>query len=245
MGWSEATFTNKSGKRQQVWVKTSDDGAMVVSGGLVDMRYSDDDSAKIYRGSAKNIDFGGSQKVTSAPRNAPKKKNNSGSARLDENVWKDPAGERVVRHEVPRGLEHVAPPPAGVIDAWTDGACTGNPGPAGYGVVLRFDDQHIEISQYIGIGTNNIAELLAIRVALEELRDVEGRVRIHTDSSYSIGVLDKNWKAKKNTELVASIRELMEQFDPPPHFIKVRGHAGVPLNERADQLAVQAVEKKS
>lgn len=241
MGWSEATFTNRSGKKQKVWVKSAD-GKVVVEQGRVEMKYSDADDAKTYRANLANLEFGGE---TTARRAASTSKKAGTKRRepFDELIWKAPEGARHVSHDVPRGLKSKLSVPAGVIDAWTDGACTGNPGPAGYGVVLVFDGQYLEICQYLGIGTNNIAELYAIRVALEELREVGGSVRIHTDSSYSIGVLDKGWKAKANQELVASIRELMEEFDPPPKFVKVKGHAGIPLNERADRLAVTAIER--
>ena len=128
------------------------------------------------------------------------------------------------------------------IEIFIDGACTGNPGPCGLGVVVRFGRQYTEIRQYIGTGTNNIAELLAIGVALEETRDMNGAVRVHTDSTYSIGVLSKGWKAKANVELIGWIKKLLATRDV--EFVKVKGHAGIPLNERADQLAVAAVERR-
>ncbi len=127
---------------------------------------------------------------------------------------------------------------------YTDGACTGNPGPAGLGAVIMDGDDRQELSEYLGDGTNNIAELSAILRALEVLNTAEARnrpVRIHTDSSYSIGVLTKNWKAKANQELIATIRALAATFRNL-QFVKVKGHAGVPENERADELARQAVE---
>ena len=132
----------------------------------------------------------------------------------------------------------------GVVEAWTDGACTGNPGPCGFGVVLRFGDQYLEIGQYLGLGTNNIAELDAIRVAVEEARNIDGHLHIHTDSSYAIGVLTKGWKAKANVELIRTIKALLDECDPRPEFVKVKGHAGIPFNERADTLAVEAVERR-
>lgn len=133
------------------------------------------------------------------------------------------------------------PPPDAII-LYTDGASSGNPGPSGIGVVMRYGGHTREISKYIGVTTNNVAELEAIRIALEELKRTDLPVYIHTDSSYACGLLVKNWKAKKNLELVGTIRRQLTQFKEI-HLIKVRGHQGVPDNERADRLATEAILK--
>ncbi|MCP3873470.1 MAG: ribonuclease HI [Desulfobacteraceae bacterium] len=132
--------------------------------------------------------------------------------------------------------------PENCIKIYTDGASSGNPGPAGIGVLLIYGKNKKEISKYIGTGTNNIAELTAIKVALEELKRVDLPVRIFSDSSYSIGLLTKNWKPKKNQELVFEIKELMNKFSNLA-FIKVKGHAGIKENEVADFLATSAIKK--
>ena len=126
------------------------------------------------------------------------------------------------------------------ISIYTDGACSGNPGPAGSGVVVVQNDIIVhEISQSLGIGTNNIAELTAIKLALEFLKDHHSTsITIYTDSTYSIGILTKNWKAKANVELVGSIRQLMKPFKRLK-LTHVKGHSGHPGNERADLLAVK------
>ena len=129
------------------------------------------------------------------------------------------------------------------IQVWTDGACTGNPGPAGLGVLIRRGDGIEELSEYLGEGTNNIAELMAIFRGLEQLEDASGAVDVMTDSSYCIGLLTKGWKPKKNQELVAEVRALTSRFTDL-RFVKVKGHAGVPDNERADELARLAVERR-
>ncbi|RMH44471.1 MAG: ribonuclease HI [Deltaproteobacteria bacterium] len=133
------------------------------------------------------------------------------------------------------------------IVVYTDGACTGNPGPAGLGVVIRDGDDRRELSEYLGDATNNIAELTAILRALETLADTAGAtdrpVHLHTDSSYSIGVLTKNWKAKANQELIARIKRVAQAFRHL-QFVKVKGHAGVPDNERADELARAAIDRR-
>ena len=131
------------------------------------------------------------------------------------------------------------------FQVWTDGACSGNPGPSGLGVVVVFRGEVLEKSQYLGIGTNNIAELTAILRGLEMVKErdpaaLEGPVDVLTDSSYCIGLLTKGWKAKKNQALVASLRACAAEFGDI-RLLKVPGHAGVPLNERADELARQAI----
>lgn len=126
------------------------------------------------------------------------------------------------------------------ISIYTDGACSGNPGPAGSGVVVIQNEIVVhEISQYLGVATNNIAELTAIKLGLEFLKDHHSvPVTVYTDSTYSIGILTKNWKAKANVELVGSIRQLMKKFKRLK-LTHVKGHSGHPGNERADLLAVK------
>ncbi|MCF8025206.1 MAG: ribonuclease HI [Desulfobacteraceae bacterium] len=123
---------------------------------------------------------------------------------------------------------------------YTDGASSGNPGPAGIGAVLRYGDQKKEISEYIGNATNNIAELKAVRAALCAMKRRDLPVRLYTDSSYVRGLLALGWKAKKNTELVEEIRNLVKQFKNIK-IIKVRGHQGDADNEQADLLATSAI----
>lgn len=133
--------------------------------------------------------------------------------------------------------------PDNCIKIYTDGASSGNPGPAGIGVLLLYGKNKKEISQFIGNATNNIAELTAIKIALEELKRTDLPVRIFSDSSYSIGLLTKGWKPKKNQDLVADIRSLMSRFNNLG-FIKVKGHAGIKENEIADFLATSAIKKR-
>ena len=131
---------------------------------------------------------------------------------------------------------------ANIIHVYTDGASSGNPGPAGIGIFLRYGLHEKKISQYIGIATNNIAELEAIRVGLAEIKNPELPVRIYTDSNYALGLLTLEWKPKKNKELVASIKKLMHTFNDL-QFVKVRGHAGDEGNEVADRLATGAIKE--
>ncbi|MFP3998263.1 MAG: ribonuclease HI [Desulfobacterales bacterium] len=127
---------------------------------------------------------------------------------------------------------------------YTDGASSGNPGPAGIGAVLRHGDNKKEISEFIGDTTNNVAELKAVRAALLALKRRDLPVRLHTDSSYVHGLLTMGWKAKKNTKLVEEIRNLVKQFKDI-EIIKVRGHKGIADNEQADLLATSAIRNRS
>jgi len=133
-------------------------------------------------------------------------------------------------------------PGQAAICIYTDGASSGNPGPAGVGAVLKYGKKVKEISKYIGIATNNVAELKAIEAGLADLKTTEIPVCIYTDSSYVHGVLSLGWKARKNLQLVDSVKGLMEKFKDL-QIIKVKGHAGHPENERADSLAKAAVKK--
>jgi len=131
------------------------------------------------------------------------------------------------------------------IDIYTDGACSGNPGPAGIGVVLLYKDHRKEISQFIGNATNNIAELTAIKKGLEAIKDSHKStpIVVYTDSSYCHGLLTKDWTPKKNIELVQEIRQLTTQFNYLG-FKKIKGHSDNQDNIRADKLATSAVENR-
>lgn len=125
---------------------------------------------------------------------------------------------------------------------FTDGAASGNPGPAGIGVLLIFKENEKSISRYIGRATNNIAELKAIHTGLLEIKNRRLPVRVFTDSGYSYGVLVSGWKARKNRELIDAIKKTMATFSDLK-LIKVKGHAGLAENEKADRLAVAAIKK--
>jgi len=113
----------------------------------------------------------------------------------------------------------------------------------GVGIVARSDGWEREWSLALGPGTNQRAELHAIREALLRIRDrPRAHVRVHTDSEYAIGSLVGGWKVKVNKELVEEIRRLIAEcgrFE----MIKVPGHAGDPDNERAHALATAAAER--
>jgi ribonuclease HI len=156
-----------------------------------------------------------------------------------------PARPRALAKPKATSLEKVP----GALEVWTDGACSGNPGPMGIGVVVIDGTRRREVGEYLGIGTNNIAELTAIERGLEIAGDVaEGaarrRVRVYSDSGYAIGLLSQGWKAKANQELVARLRKRLAGIPHEVEFVKVAGHAGVPENERCDELARQAIIRR-
>lgn len=132
---------------------------------------------------------------------------------------------------------------------YTDGAAKGNPGPGGYGIVLKFGKHRKELNQGFKETTNNRMELLAVIVGLEALTMTEYPVNIYSDSKYVVDAINKGWlknwqktgfKKKKNVDLWQRFLPLQKKFDL--NFIWVKGHAGHPENERCDALAVEAAE---
>lgn len=121
-----------------------------------------------------------------------------------------------------------------------DGACKGNPGPAGIGVVLVCRPHRKELSKAIGHATNNIAELTAVIDGLKALKDPSScQVTLYTDSQLVYGLLALGWKSRANRELVAEMKAWVSKCASLT-VVKVAGHSGDPLNERADALASQA-----
>lgn len=139
------------------------------------------------------------------------------------------------------------------VDLYSDGACKGNPGAGGWGVLMRFGEREKELCGGAAETTNNRMELTAV---IEGLRSLNRacRVRVHTDSQYvQKGILEwlKNWKRKgwktstgqpvKNRDLWEALDRLASEHQVEWHW--VRGHSGHPENERADALANQGVEQ--
>jgi ribonuclease HI len=221
MPWIEATL-----RGQRVLARATSSGSFVVEGGRVEVRYKPNDG-RAYRAAAGNL------AVVEGGKLLP-----------DEAV--SPA-EPAARPAAAQGASKKAPVhgvPAGAWIAYTDGACSGNPGPAGAGIVLVSPDGKMhEGLEYLGTATNNIAELTAILRAVEWLPSGAGAPVVHTDSLYAIGVLQKGWKAKANGELVAKAKVAVA--DRQARLVYVPGHAGVPLNERADALAREAIATRA
>ncbi len=141
------------------------------------------------------------------------------------------------------------------VDIYTDGACSGNPGPGGWGALLRFGNNEKELSGGSdGETTNNRMELTAVIKGLEELKE-KCEVTIHTDSQYVMdgatkyikGWKERGWKTAnkkkkvKNIDLWLVLDKLLTEHDVK--WIWVRGHNGHPENERADELATSAINK--
>lgn len=219
MAWVRATL-----RGQSVYAKAKPDGSLLVEKGKVGICYKPRDG-RLYLARPQNV-------VVTDPTPLPDEF--CGSPLPVQPKEKKPAASRSKP-----AVNPPTEPEDGSVIAYADGACTGNPGPAGLGVVILDGESRTEISEGLGIGTNNIAELTAIERALEAVPDASRPLVIYTDSKYSIGVLSMGWKAKANVELVSRLRAHLEKR--PARFVHVPGHSGIPLNERADELAREGV----
>ncbi len=137
------------------------------------------------------------------------------------------------------------------IDIYTDGACSGNPGPGGWGALMIWRDEEKELCGGETATTNNRMELMGAIQALEALKR-PSKVALHTDSTYVRDGITKwihNWKRNgwktaakkpvKNAELWQRLEAALERHDVEFHWVK--GHSGHPENERADELARQGM----
>lgn len=133
------------------------------------------------------------------------------------------------------------------IYLFTDGACSGNPGPGGYGVILRYGEHEKELSEGFRKTTNNRMELMAVIKGLEALKKPNQQVTVVSDSKYVVDAIKqkwlfewekKGWKKVKNADLWQQFLGLYRQHHVTFHWIK--GHDGHPENERCDELAVMA-----
>ncbi len=135
---------------------------------------------------------------------------------------------------------------SGTVIAYTDGACSGNPGVGAWAYRLEWPDGHIDEAAGGDLATtNNREELKAVREALRRVRqrigdDPTWRIVIRTDSLGVINWLTRAWKRTKNLDLYPSIDPLI---DPRVRFEHVRGHSGIPGNERVDSLAVEETQR--
>ena len=138
-----------------------------------------------------------------------------------------------------------------MIEIFTDGASSGNPGPGGYGVILRSGKYYKELAEGFRKTTNNRMELLAVIKGLESIKLPNQDVMIFSDSKYVIDSIEKRWvygwvqkgfKDKKNKDLWLRYLEVSKLHNIK--FTWVRGHNGHPENERCDELAVAAGKQK-
>lgn len=142
------------------------------------------------------------------------------------------------------------------VEIFTDGACSGNPGPGGYGVILRSGERRLELAAGFRRTTNNRMELLAVIKGLEVLKN-RARVTVYSDSKYIVDAVNQGWAIKwrskgwrrnakekaKNPDLWAQLLDLNEKHQVKYQWVK--GHSGHPENEHCDQLAVAASQGSS
>ena len=233
--WKRMSF-----KGNKVWAEVDESEAFVLEGERVRLKYNlkQTHEYRVYPDTLKS----------DAPENLVPKGTKKKKAEEKEKAEPEapatgvsvppPSRPGLVREIPMEGLSTTEP---GVIHIFTDGASSGNPGPSGIGVFFRYGPHEREISRHIGQGTNNIAELEAIHVGLQEVKKPNLPVRVYTDSSYALGLIAKGWKPQANRELVEAIRALTQRFSNLV-LIKVKGHAGLAENEKADQLATSAIK---
>ncbi|MBR1574441.1 MAG: ribonuclease HI [Bacteroidales bacterium] len=133
------------------------------------------------------------------------------------------------------------------IFLYTDGASSGNPGPGGYGAILRCGSYEKELSGGFACTTNNRMELLAVIMGLEAIRWDHARVEVWSDSSYVVKAINEGWLEKWQRKQFAKVKnpDLWQRFLAAyrRHYVSfhwIKGHAGHPENERCDRLAVAA-----
>ena len=135
------------------------------------------------------------------------------------------------------------------VTMYTDGGASGNPGPGGYGTLLMYGEHVKEISEGFRLTTNNRMELLAVIKGLEALTREGVEVDVYSDSKYVVAAVEKRWvmgwekkgyKGKKNPDLWQRFLVVYRKHAVKFHWVK--GHAGDPLNERVDAMAVAAYQ---
>ncbi len=129
-----------------------------------------------------------------------------------------------------------------MIDIYTDGACSGNPGPGGWGAIVVRDGEELELKGGADETTNNRMELTAAIEGLEHTTE-NTEITIHSDSQYLVNTMTKNWKRNTNHDLWQKLDDLVA--NRKVNWVWVRGHDGHPQNERADKLAVEMIGQES
>lgn len=236
MPWVRARVRGTS-----VFARVDEAGRLVAEGGRVEVRYQPRDG-RLYRAVATNVEIVDAtvlpDEVCGPASEVSRDGGRSGASARAPSARSAPGAAPAGALPEPLPTE----PPQGAALAYSDGACSGNPGPAGLGVVVVTPTERIEIAEFLGEGTNNIAELTAVLRALEAI-DPAVPARIYTDSRYAIGVIQQGWKAKANTQLVEALRRRIAGRRVELRYVP--GHAGVELNERADALARQAIATRA
>jgi ribonuclease HI len=222
MPWIEALL-----RGQVVLAFANESGQLLAQEGRVEVRYKPNDG-RAYRAAVANL--------------SPKP---GGRLLPDETCGPaDASPSSKSRLKAASGASSAAPAPSVTAQwiAYTDGACSGNPGPAGAGMVVIAPDGKLhEGFEFLGHATNNVAELTAVLRGAECIPRDADSAAVMTDSKYAIGVLTKGWKAKVNQELILRTRQVLA--GRTIRLVYVPGHSGVPMNERADELAREAVRR--
>lgn len=138
-----------------------------------------------------------------------------------------------------------------MIELYTDGASSGNPGPGGYGIILRSGKHYKELSAGYRKTTNNRMELMAVIVGLETIKKPGQNITVYSDSKYVIDSIEKKWvfgwvkkgfEGKKNKDLWMRFLTIYKQHSVK--FVWIKGHDNHPENERCDALAVHAGKQR-
>jgi ribonuclease HI len=225
MPWIEALL-----RGQPVLARGNDAGQLLAEGGRVEVRYRPNDG-RAYRAAVANLSPRPGGRILPDDTCAPAEPAAPPAARGKSATSGGKAAAAASSAAVGAASQWVA---------YTDGACSGNPGPAGAGmVVIAPGGKMHEGFEYLGHATNNVAELTAVLRGAECIPRDAMSATVMTDSKYAIGVLTKGWKAKVNQELILRTRQVLA--GRKLQVVYVPGHSGVPMNERADELAREAV----
>lgn len=153
-----------------------------------------------------------------------------------------------------RDMQQIHPDAKKIVQVYTDGACSGNPGPGGWGAILSFHGKEKELSGHMPNTTNNRMELFAVISALGALKE-PCRVEVYSDSAYTVNAFAQHWidnwqkngwlnsekKPVENADLWKLLLILMKKHDVS--YFKVKGHADHPQNIRCDELARAAIQE--
>lgn len=224
-------------KGKDVWAKCNSEQHLIMRKGLVEIRYSQSNGAKVYRAKVENI----------SDSDGPPQEASTLSPQIGFGSAKTRTAEQQERARA-AAASQIEGLPENAVVCFTDGSCRGNPGPSGVGVFVQFPDgSSHKHSKFLGTATNNIAELTALSDAIDVVQDhggyEESPIVLFTDSKYAEGVLTKNWKAKANRPLILSIKNKIRSRGN----IKINwiaGHAGILGNEEADALANLAIDEQ-
>ena len=228
MPWLRMLLSNKI----KIFVPVDEHLIPIQENGLVKFKYQLSQE-QFYSSAASKITYISGQEaisdekaeeMASKPKRTPKKSKSSVSSSVVE---------------LPPPPDFKTPLPPNTIVIYTDGGADPNPGEAASGVVLLFGHHALEIWEYLGKSTNNIAELTAILRALQNVKNKDVPILLYSDSAYSIGVLTGRMKPKTNLDLIAEIRSEMARCRSL-QLLKVQAHVGIEHNERVDRLVAYA-----